>query len=66
MNDVDFQTYIIAEICEYAVEHGMEPDDTLKTISENILALLKISTYNNWKQLFHMKHQRNMRKKGEC
>lgn len=50
MNDVDFQTYIIAEICEYAVEHGMEPDDTLKTISENIMALLKISTYNNWKQ----------------
>ena len=50
MNDVEFLTYIISEICEYAVEQGMEPDDTLKTVSENILALLKISTFNNWKQ----------------
>lgn len=50
MNDAEFLTHIITEICDYAIEHGMEPDDTLKTISENILALLEISTYNNWKQ----------------
>lgn len=50
MNDMDFLINIITEICEYAVENGMKPDDTLKTISEYILELLEISTYNNWKQ----------------
>lgn len=49
MNDVEFLSHIISEICSYAVENEMEPDDTLKTVSENILALLEISTYNNWK-----------------
>ena len=49
MNDEIFLLHIITEICDYAVENQMEPNDTLKTISENILAMLKISTFNNWK-----------------
>lgn len=49
MNDEIFLLHIITEICDYAVENEMEPNDTLKTISENILAMLKISTFNNWK-----------------
>lgn len=49
MNDEIFLLHIITEICDYAVENKMEPNDTLKTISENILSMLKISTFNNWK-----------------
>ena len=32
-----------------AVTNGMEPDDTLATVADNILSLLEISTFNNWK-----------------
>ena len=48
MGDTEFMTHIIAEICNYAVTNGMEPDDTLGTVADNILALLKISTFNSW------------------
>lgn len=47
--DIKFMTDIISEICEYAKANGMEPDETLRTFSENILALLEISTFNNMK-----------------
>jgi len=49
MNDAEFLAHIVIEICNYAVENQMEPDDTLKTVAENILSILTISTYNNWK-----------------
>lgn len=48
MGDTEFLTHIIAEICNYAVTNDMEPDDTLGTVADNILALLEISTFNNW------------------
>ena len=48
MNDADFMTHIICEICDYAVKNRMEPNDTLATIADNIKELLKISTFNNW------------------
>lgn len=57
MNDEIFLLHIITEICDYAVENKMEPNDTLKTISENILAMLKISTFNNWKGKKHDKRR---------
>lgn len=50
MHDEEFMTHIICEICDYAVTNGMEPDDTLNTIANNIMALLRISTFNNWKK----------------
>ncbi len=53
MADAEFMTHIICEICDYAVENGMEPNDTLQTIADNIKALLKISTFNNWKEVHH-------------
>lgn len=46
--DVEFQTHIIVEICDYAVSQGMEPDDTVRTIANNLLAMLTISSFNNW------------------
>lgn len=49
MTDAEFMTHIIQEICDYAVKNEMEPNDTLSTIADNIKALLKISTFNNWK-----------------
>ena len=48
MNDTDFLTHIITEICNYAVDNNMEPDDTLSTIADNIKALLEISSFNGW------------------
>lgn len=46
--DTRFMLGIIGEICDYCKENDIEPDDGLKTISQNILALLKISTFNGW------------------
>ena len=48
MNDVEFQSHILTEICNYAVEQGMEPDDTVRTIANNLLAMLNICTFNGW------------------
>lgn len=47
-SDCDFIVKIIAEICNYAVANGMEPDDTLSTVADSILSLLEISTFKNW------------------
>lgn len=48
MNDTDFLTRVISTICNYAVKSNMEPDETLRTVAENILTLLEISTFNGW------------------
>jgi len=50
MNDEKFLAHIIVEICDYAVENQMEPDDVLKKVAVDILCTLTISTYNNWKE----------------
>ncbi len=47
-DDAEFLSLIISYICSYSVENGMEPDDSLRTIAQNILKLLEISTFNNW------------------
>ena len=49
MSDEEFLVHIISEVCDYAVENEMEPNDTLRTVAENILKLIEISTFNNWK-----------------
>lgn len=49
MSDTEFLAHLISEICTYAVKNEMEPNDTLKTVAENILMLLEISTFNGWK-----------------
>ena len=49
MNDNEFMVKIIGDICNYAVANGMEPDDALSTVADNILSLLEVSTFNNWK-----------------
>ena len=47
--DMDFLLAIITQICDYSVKNNMLPDETIKTISENMLSLLKISSFNGWR-----------------
>lgn len=49
MNDTEFMSRIIEEICNYAIANNIEPDDALNAIADNIFCLLEISTFNNWK-----------------
>lgn len=48
MDGIEFMTHIISEICDYAVENEMEPDDTIQAVADNIKTMLQISTFNNW------------------
>ena len=50
MDDVKFMAHLISEICNYAVENDMEPDDTVRTICNNFLGMLEVATFNGWKQ----------------
>lgn len=49
MNDMELLTNIISIICDYAVDHQMQPDDVLSAIADRILVMLSISTFNSWK-----------------
>ena len=46
--DVAFLTSIIKQICDYAIANNMKPNETLKDVSESILALLEISSFDGW------------------
>lgn len=47
-DDTDFFTNILVQICDYAVKNNMQPDNTIEIVAENMLSLLKISTFNGW------------------
>ena len=47
--DADLLNSIISQICNYSVENGMSPNESLKMIAQSILELLKIATFDNWK-----------------
>lgn len=47
-DDTDFFTNILAQICDYAVKNNLQPDETIEIVAENMLSLLKISTFNGW------------------
>lgn len=47
-DDKIFLASIIAEICDYAVNNGMDPDDTLKTTAISILQFTEVATCNEW------------------
>ena len=44
--DIEFLTHILMEIRDYAISCGQAPDDTLKSVAEWILAMLKVATFN--------------------
>lgn len=44
-------THIISEICDYAKKNNnMNPNETLKTVANNIMAICEIVTFNNWEK----------------
>ena len=45
--DIRFITHILFEIRDYAKSAGQDPDETLKSIAEWILALIKVGTFND-------------------
>lgn len=45
--DIRFITHILFEIRDYAKSAGQDPDETLKSVAEWILKLLKIGTFND-------------------
>lgn len=46
--DMELLSSIISQICDYAVDNGMNPTDTVKTVGQNLLALCEISNFDNW------------------
>jgi hypothetical protein len=47
-DDEQFMSNIICEICDYAVQNGMNPNETLAAIAQNIQDILTVSTFENW------------------
>ena len=49
-NDAKFMSHIITEICDYAIDNNMSPNDTMEIIANNLLTILSISTFENWEK----------------
>lgn len=48
--DSELMIQVISLIASYAVENDMSPNETIKTVAENMLGLLKIATFENWEK----------------
>lgn len=46
-SDAKFLSHLVQEICAYAHKNGLEKNDTLKTVGENISALTTIADFSN-------------------
>ncbi len=49
-SDVKFMAEIIAQICDYAVDNGLNPTDTVNVIANNLVAIGVISNFDNWER----------------
>lgn len=49
-SDVKFITEIIAQICDYAVDNGLNPTDTINVIANNLVIISEISNFDNWER----------------
>ena len=49
-DDEGLLTAVVTKICDYAVNNNLSPDESLKIVSENILAILEIASFNNWRK----------------
>ena len=47
-SDVKFMTEIISQICDYAVDNGLNPTDTVNVIANNLVMIGEISNFDNW------------------
>lgn len=48
--DSELLTQVISLIASYAIENKMSPNETIKTVAENMLCLLEIATFENWEK----------------
>lgn len=46
--DNELMVQVISLIVSYAIENEMSPNETIKTVAENMLFLLEIATFENW------------------
>ena len=44
-----FLTYVVCFICEFANENGMSPNKTLEAVANDILSMIKIGDFDEWK-----------------
>lgn len=49
MNDIEFMAQTVTSICDYAVANDMSPNETIRTVAENLLGLVEISNFDEWK-----------------
>lgn len=49
-SDVKFMTEIISQICDYAVDNGLNPTDTVNVIANNLVMIGEISKFDNWER----------------
>ena len=49
-SDVKFMTEIIAQICDYTVDNGLNPTDTVNVIANNLVMIGEISNFDNWER----------------
>ena len=46
--DSEIMAQVISLVASYAIENEMSPDETIKTVAENMLYLLEIATFENF------------------
>jgi hypothetical protein len=49
-SDVKFMTEIISQICDYAVDNGLNPTDTVNVIANNLVMIGEITNFDDWKR----------------
>lgn len=49
-SDVKFMTEIIAQICDYAVDNGLDTTDTVNVIANNLVVIAEIADFDNWER----------------
>jgi hypothetical protein len=48
--DSELIVQVISLIASYAIDNEMDPNETIETVAEFLLSLLKITTFENWKK----------------
>lgn len=58
--DSELMAQVISLIASYAIENEMSPNETIKTVAENMLRLLEIATFENWGEKEDLKDDSEM------
>ena len=48
-NYVNFMNDIIKYTCNYAVENGLDPNETIRIVAKNLLFILEIADFSEWR-----------------